>query len=97
MIGKTLISLGTWFNKHFPERVSTDEVYGKFSAIELRLHDVTALQTQLEENIRKHNALANHVDVLAKKMETLTSENAALKAQSALRTRIASSIPMPGR
>jgi phage-related minor tail protein len=34
---------------------------------------------------------------LTKKVEVLTSENSALKAQAALRTRIASSIPMPGR
>lgn len=97
MIGKMLVNLGTWFNKHFPEKVSTDEVYGKITAIELRLHDVTSLQTQLEENIRQHNALATEVVALGKRIEALTSENTALKAQAAMRMRVASSIPMPGR
>lgn len=97
MIGKLLINLGVWFNKHFPEKISTDEVYEKITAIELRLHSVTVLQAQLEENVRQHNVLATAHAELARKVETLTSENTALKTQAALRTRIASSIPIPGR
>lgn len=97
MVGKILINLGTWFNKHFPEKISTDEVYSKFTAIELRLHDVTVLSEALVKLDGLYTDLNARVEALSKKTETLTSENTALKAQAALRTRIASTIPMPGR
>jgi hypothetical protein len=97
MIGKFLINLGVWFNKHFPEKMSADEVYSKIAAIELRLHDVSVLHQNVLElqatNVQTGELLAT----LSKKVEALTTENAALKAQSALRMRVASSIPMPGR
>lgn len=95
MIGKTLINLGSWFNKHFPEKVSTDEVYGKLAAIELRLHDVASLETHVNELRHQLQGMSADVLVLAKKVEALTSENTALKAAAALRVR--ASIPMPGR
>lgn len=97
MIGKTLVSLGTWFNKHFPEKISTEEVYEKIAALELRLHEVTVFQSQMDGLLRSHTALATQVNDLAKRIEALTSENTALKAQAAMRMRIGSTIPMPGR
>lgn len=97
MVGKFLIKLGEWFNRHFPEKVTADEVYQKLTAIELRLHDVTMVENAVEQRRLDHQALSAQVADLAKKVEVLTSENSALKAASALRTKIASSIPMPGR
>lgn len=97
MIGKLLINLGTWFNKHFPEKVSTDEVFGRFGAIELRLHDVTMIQSAVDKLAGDLQFAGERLGQLEKRMETLTSENTALKAQAALRVRVASSIPMPGR
>lgn len=97
MIGKFLINLGVWFNKHFPEKMSTDEVYSKITAIELRLHDVTDLDLRIEEIGNSHIAMGEQIAALSKKVEGLTTENAALKAQRALSVRVASSIPMPGR
>lgn len=97
MIGKLLINLGYWFDKHFPEKVSTDEVWRQFSAIELRLHEVTKLEANVTKLSADHLSLVNEVFTLNKKVEALTSENSALKAASAMRMRIGSSIPMPGR
>ena len=97
MVGKFLINLGQWFNKHFPEKISADEVYQKIAAIELRLHEVTQLDQKFQlwaEAIDQQN---DQIVALARKVEVLTTENSALKAASAIRTRVSSSIPMPGR
>lgn len=95
MIGKFLVRLGTWINKHFPEKVSTDEIRATLNAIELRLHAVTVLENGLQNLMSRHTALTNDVLTIGKKVESLASENTALKAASALRVR--SAIPMPGR
>lgn len=97
MVGKFLIRLGEWFNTHFPEKVSADEVYRKMAAIELRLQAVTELESKTDAMMGLWNQHNERLADMAKKVEVLTSENAALKAASAMRTKIASSIPMPGR
>jgi hypothetical protein len=86
---------GLWLDKRFPEKVSAGEVYEKIEILELRLHTVTALRTQLEQIVNQHHELVAAHEELAKKVAALASENTALKAVSALRVR--SSIPIPGR
>jgi len=97
MVGRFLIKLGEWFNRHFPEKLSAEDVYQKLAAIELRLHDVTRLEEKISVLAGTVAIKSDQLAELAKKVEVLTSENAALKAASAMRTRIQSSIPMPGR
>lgn len=101
MVGKLLIKLGVWFNKHFPEKMSVDEVQAKLASYDSQMNEANQMvqeMAKLMEGYEKTSmAHGQMLAELAKKVEVLTSESTALKAQAALRTRVASSIPMPGR
>lgn len=95
MIGRFLVRIGTWMNKHFPEKVSTDEIRVALNSIELRLHEVTELTNNLDGLRALGSEHGEQIVMLSKRVDALTSENTALKAASALRVR--SSFTMPGR
>lgn len=101
MLGKALIKLGVWFERHFPEKLSVDEVQAKLASYEKQFTEATEVVQRLAKAMEDYEkvATAHGVSIaeLAKKVEVLTSESGSMKAAMALRTKIASSIPIPGR
>lgn len=93
--------LGLWLDRRFPAKMSVDEVQSKLNAYDAQINEANAVVQEMAKLMEGYEktSIAHGLMLaeLAKKVEVLTSESTALKAQAALRTRIASSIPMPGR
>lgn len=77
-LSKTLISLGTWIEKHFPERLTAEEVHAQFSRYEATMTSLEELQGELGRCVKTQNdyigALQARVAELEKKSELFNSD-----------------------
>jgi cell division protein FtsB len=77
-IAKTLVALGNWIEKHFPEKITTSEVYSVVRAVEARHLEVETLMgghaDRLQSLAEANEVLKGRVAELEKKTEAYTSE-----------------------
>lgn len=77
-LSKTLVSLGTWIEKHFPEKLTAGEVHAQFRRYEATMTSLEELQGELGRRINTQNesigALVARIAELEKQNAVFTSD-----------------------